>query len=288
MELRDTAKAADGFDLAVTRFPAEGKAWATALLASAMGVRQDFYEPLARFLAENGVHTLTFDYRGMGSSRRGGLRGFRADITTWAQCDLDAMLREARAVAPHLPALALGHSLGGQLFGAVAEGARLDAFVTVTAGSGWYRHNDRMPLQVRLFWFVAIPLLTPLFGYFPGKRLRMVGDLPAGVARQWRRWGTHPGYLLCEGEAMRRAFDAVTAPVLGLSFADDHIITRPAIEELHAFYRNARVERRHLAPAQAGRSRIGHFGFFSPESRDNLWRDVLAWLREKTQASAGR
>src|SRR5512139_3030974 len=230
MELRDTARAADGHELAVTRFPAEGEAWATLLVAGAMGVRQDFYEPLARHFAENGVHALTFDYRGMGASRDGSLRGFRADVTTWAESDLDAMLREARAMGPGLPAFALGHSLGGQLFGAVPEGARLDAIVTVTAGSGWYRHNDRMPLQVRFFWFVAIPLLTPLFGYFPGKRLRMVGDLPAGVAWQWRRWGLHPDYLLSEGEAIRRRFDAVAAPVLGYSFEDDAVITRPAVD----------------------------------------------------------
>ncbi|MCL4688839.1 MAG: alpha/beta fold hydrolase [Burkholderiales bacterium] len=281
MELRDTAKAADGHELAVTRFPAEGKAWATLLLAGAMGVRQDFYEPLARFLAESGIHVLTFDYRGMGASRDGSLRGFRADVTTWAQSDLDAMLREARAMGPGLPAFALGHSLGGQLFGSVPEGARLDAFVTVTAGTGWYRHNDRMAWQVRFFWFVAIPLLTPLFGYFPGKRLRMVGDLPAGVARQWRRWALHPEYLLGEGEAMRGRFDAVRAPVLGYSFEDDAIITKPAVDQLHGFYRHARVERRHLAPADAERRRIGHFGYFQPESRDNLWRDTLAWLKER-------
>ena len=281
MELRDTAKAADGHELAVTRFPAEGKAWATLLLAGAMGVRQDFYEPLARFLAESGIHVLTFDYRGMGASRDGSLRGFRADVTTWAQSDLDAMLREARAMGPGLPAFALGHSLGGQLFGSVPEGARLDAFVTVTAGTGWYRHNDRMAWQVRFFWFVAIPLLTPLFGYFPGKRLRMVGDLPAGVARQWRRWALHPEYLLGEGEAMRGRFDAVRAPVLGYSFEDDAIITKPAVDQLHGFYRHARVERRHLAPGDAGRRRIGHFGYFQPESRDNLWRDTLAWLKER-------
>ena len=284
MELRDTAKAADGHELAVTRFPAEGRAWATLLLAGAMGVRQDFYEPLARFLAESGVHVLTFDYRGMGASRGGSLRGFEASVTTWAESDLDEMLRHARAMGPGLPAFALGHSLGGQLFGAVPEGARLKAFVTVTAGSGWYRHNDRMPLQVRLFWFVAIPLLTPLFGYFPGKRLRMVGDLPAGMAWQWRRWGTHPEYLLSEGERMRRRFDAVTAPVLGYSFEDDAIITKPAIDELHRFYRHALVERRHVAPADAGRGRIGHFGYFLPESRGNLWRDTLAWLRAKAAA----
>jgi len=280
VELRDTAKAADGRELAVTRFPAEGKAWATLLLAGAMGVRQDFYEPLARFLAESGIHVLTFDYRGMGASRDGSLRGLDADVLTWADADLEAMLAEARAMGPGLKALALGHSLGGQLFGSVPEGARLDAFVTVTAGTGWYRHNDRMAWQVRFFWFVAIPLLTPLFGYFPGKRLRMVGDLPAGVARQWRRWALHPEYLLSEGEAMRGRFDAVRAPVLGFSFEDDAIITKPAVDQLHGFYRHARVERRHLAPADAGRRRIGHFGYFQPESRDNLWRDTLAWLKE--------
>jgi predicted alpha/beta hydrolase len=281
MELRDTARAADGHELAVTRFPAEGEAWATMLLAGAMGVRQDFYEPLARFLAENGIHALTFDYRGMGASRRGSLRALDADVMTWANADLDAMLLEARAAAPGLPAFALGHSLGGQLFGAVPAGARLDAIVTVTAGTGWYRHNDRMAWQVRLFWFVAIPLLTPLFGYFPGKRLRMVGDLPAGVARQWRRWALHPDYLLSEGEGVRSRFDAVRAPVLGFSFEDDRIITKPAVDQLHGFYRRSVVERRHLEPAQAGRARIGHFGFFLPESRDNLWRDTLGWLRER-------
>ncbi len=127
MELRDTAKAADGHELAVTRFPAEGAAWATVLIAGAMGIRQAFYEPLARFLAENGLHVLTFDYRGMGASRKAGLRGFEATVTDWAEGDLDAMLREARAMGPGLPAFAIGHSLGGQLFGAVPGRRAADA-----------------------------------------------------------------------------------------------------------------------------------------------------------------
>jgi len=42
------------------------------------------------------------------------------------------------------------------------------------------------------------------------------------------------------------------------------------------------------ATAQAGRQRIGHFGFFLPESRDNLWRDVVGWFRDKTKPGAGR
>jgi len=224
----------------------------------------------------------------MGASREAGLRGFRTDVTTWGQCDLDAMLREARAAGPGLPAFALGHSLGGQLFGSVPECAALDAFVTVTAGSGWYGHNEKMRLQVRFLWFVAIPLLTPLFGYFPGKRLRIVGDLPAGVAWQWRRWCTNRDYLLCEGEEMRRRYEGVRLPVLGYSFEDDAMLTKRSVDELHGFYCNARVERRHVVPAEAGRRHIGHVGYFLPESRDRLWRDTLAWFREQTKASTGR
>ena len=281
MELRDIAKASDGVELAVTRYPAEGTAWATMLVAGAMGVRQDFYEPFARHLAMQGIHVLTFDWRGMGASAPARLRGFEADLVTWAERDLDAMLRESRRAAPGLPAFALGHSLGGQLFGAAAESARLAGIVTVTAGVGWYRHNDRMPCRVRFFWFVALPLLTALFGYFPGKRLRMVGDLPAGVAWQWRHWSTRPEYVLAEGPAMRARYDALRVPIMGWSFEDDAIITKPAVDDLHGFYRHAAVERRHVAPRERGRERIGHFGYFLPPSRADLWAETIAWLRAR-------
>src|SRR5262249_14347607 len=93
---RETALAADGYPLAAARFPAAGRAWATMLVAPAMGVRQEFYEPVARFFARNGVHVLTFDYRGMGASRRGSLRAFDADVVDWAAKDFDAMLAEAQ------------------------------------------------------------------------------------------------------------------------------------------------------------------------------------------------
>jgi predicted alpha/beta hydrolase len=278
MSSRGTARAQDGVELAVTRFPAQGEARATLVLPGAMGVRQDFYAPVARFFAENGIHVLTFDYRGMGWSRSGSLRGFRATVSDWAEKDLGAMLAEARRPAPGLPLFALGHSLGGQVL-AVAPGAEaVRAMVTVTTGTGWYRHNDRMPLQVRFFWFAAIPALTPLAGYFPGKALRMVGDLPAGVAWQWRRWSTHPDYLLCEGERYAEAFGRFTAPILGYSFADDAIVTKPAIDHMHAIYRAAPVERRHLAPTEIGERRLGHFGFFSEKRRGDLWKECLAWM----------
>ena len=267
-----------GHDLALTRFPAQGTPRATLLIGSAMGVRRDFYAPFAQFLAGSGIHVLTFDYRGMGDSRTGGLAGFDCDVTTWIEEDLAAMLVEARKPDPGLPLLFVGHSLGGQVLGVTPGREAVHAAVTVTTGSGYYKFNDRMGLRVRLLWYFMFPVLTPIFGYFPGKRLRMVGDLPKGVALQWRRWCVHPEYLLAEGDEWRRRMAEFSAPILRYSFADDEMITERAIDSLHSFYRGSRVERRHLAPAEIGEERIGHFGFFYPRSRDKLWAPVLEWL----------
>lgn len=281
----DTAPATDGYPLAIRRFPAEGDAWATMLIAGAMAVRQDFYAPIARFFAANGIHVLTFDYRGMGASRPATLRGFEASVTDWAQKDMNAMLTEARKPAPHLPLVLLGHSLGGQILGIVPDNAQVAAAIHVTAGSGYYRFNEAMWWRVRLLWFVMMPLFTRLFGYFPGKKLRMVGDLPRGVAVQWRRWCLHPEYLLAEGDESRSAFLRVTAPICAYSFADDEMINRRAAESLNSFYLNARVDHRHVAPSDVGARQVGHFGFFSDRSRDTLWREALETLRAQVGAT---
>jgi predicted alpha/beta hydrolase len=279
MERRDTAAAADGHPLAITRFPPQAEPWATMVFGSAMGVRQDFYAPFARYLAGKGVHVLTFDYRGTGWSLAGSPAKVDADVMDWAQKDLNAMLLEARRAAPHLPLGFMGHSLGGQLLGVLPDSGLVRAALTVTAGSGWYKFNKRMRTEVRLLWFVAMPLLTPLFGYFPGKALRMVGDLPRGVTWQWRRWCLDPRYILAEGEPARAAFARVTVPILSYSFEDDDLITRAAVESLNSFYCNARLTHRHLVPADVGQARIGHFGFFAPRSESTLWTAAADWFR---------
>jgi predicted alpha/beta hydrolase len=280
LEGRGEAEAGDGRPLAVTRFRAKAQPWATMLVAGAMGVRQDFYAPVARFFAQSGVHAMTFDYRGVGASRRGPLSKETATVTDWADQDMNAMLGEAWRAAPDLPLIVLGHSLGGQIVGLLPDNDRVRAVVAVVAGSGWYRHNERMKLGVRFLWHVAVPALTPVFGYFPGKALRMVGDMPRGVAYQWRRWCMHRDYLLSEGEAARDAYRRFAAPMLSYSFEDDPMITRAAVDDLVRHLASSRVTRRHVAPGEMGARRIGHFGYFAEASRDTLWRESLAWLRE--------
>ncbi|WP_051319288.1 alpha/beta hydrolase family protein [Chitinimonas koreensis] len=269
--------AADGYPLAARLYRPQGTAKGVVLLVSAMGVPQSFYAPLARWLAARGWAALSFDYRGMGDSRRGPLKALDVDLIGWAQRDCAALVEAARLQAPGKPLLWIGHSLGGQLPGLTPNIGRVDRIVTVAAGSGYWLENA-WPLKRRawLFWFVFAPILTPLFGYFPGKRLGMVGDLPAGVMRQWRRWCLHRDYAVgVEGQAVAQGFAAVRAPVLALGIEDDEMMSRRNTESLHGLYRGAAVALRRVAPAEHGLARIGHFGFFRKEHATTLWPRLI-------------
>ena len=186
------------------------------------------------------------------------------------------MLRALAARAPGLPITWIGHSLGGQIVPFVHDRAGVAKVITIATGSGYWKENAA-PLRrkVWLFWFVAAPIATPLFGYFPGKALRMVGDLPRNVLRQWRRWCLDPDYAVGDGEAVRALFAGVTTPITSLSFTDDEMMSERNTASLHAFFTNAPRTVHRISPAAAGVSRIGHFGFFREAMRP-LWEAHVA------------
>ena len=64
----------DGHEIASRCFEPHGPARGQVLIAAAMAVPQSFYAPFAAWLAGRGYRTWTFDYRGIGESRRGSLR----------------------------------------------------------------------------------------------------------------------------------------------------------------------------------------------------------------------
>ncbi len=267
-----TLTARDGVAIAARVYPPVGPVRGKVVIGGAMGVRQAFYARFAAWLATQGWRVTTFDYRGSGDSAPPSLRGFRADLFDWTR-DYEAAIDHAHAALPEGPLYLLGHSLGAQLPGLLENQAKVDGLLSVAAGSGYWRENA---LRVRLFvpwlWFVLVPLLTPLCGYFPGRTLRKVGDLPGGVVMQWRRWCLDPHYSVgAEGEAVRRAYARVRFPVLALSMSDDELMTLRGTRSLMRLYENApsRVER--IAPADLAVRRIGHFGAFRDEQEARLW-----------------
>jgi predicted alpha/beta hydrolase len=199
-------RAADGQEVSVRFFQPQGNPRGAVLIVPAMGCSQDYYTPFATWLAAQGFITATFDYRGTGLSRPHTLRGFKADILDWARLDCAAMID----ALPGEPLYWIGHSLGGQILALVPNRDRVAKAVTIATGSGYWLENvPRLRLMVWWLWFLLVPLTLPLFGYFPGKALRKVGDLPKGVMQQWRRWCLNREYAV--STAARRAASAISA-----------------------------------------------------------------------------
>ena len=276
----DIVLAQDGVQLAARFYPpsdASSGRRGGVLIAPAMGVAQDYYASFARWLASEGFLVATFDYRGTFRSRQGSLRGFEATVLDWARLDCAAVLDALVARAGDRPLYWIGHSLGGQILPFVPGHERLAKMFTVATGSGYWRENSP-PLKRYSWWlwFVAVPLSMALWGYFPGKRLRKVGDLPKGVMEQWRRWCLHPDYAFgAEGESVQREYDAVRLPIVALSFTDDEYMSERNTESIHGHYRNAPRTMKRIAPRDVGEDRIGHFGFFRRRYESSLWRGVL-------------
>jgi predicted alpha/beta hydrolase len=110
----------DGVELAAHWYepaPGRGPARAVAVIHAATGVPQGFYRAFAQWLARRGYAVLTYDYRGIGLSRRGPIQAERATMRDWGRLDMSAALAAAArrrseggpAGTPPLPLLLVGH-----------------------------------------------------------------------------------------------------------------------------------------------------------------------------------
>jgi len=270
---------ADGTELAGDLFAPAGRCHGSVLVASAMGVPRGYYTPFASFLAEAGLRTLLFDYRGIGGSAPRRLRGFEARLADWADRDLPAAAAALREAGDE-PLLYLGHSVGGQLFG-LLRGLDVRAALFVGSQSGHWRHwpTWRGKLGIAAFFRILVPAFAVPLGYLPMRALGLGEDLPAGVALEWACWGRERDYVL--GWARRERgvehFD-FRRPMRFCAVEDDRFAPPAAVEALRAFFPRARAETRLWRPADLGVPRIGHFGPFRPAFRDSLWVEMRDWL----------
>lgn len=267
-----TVTADDGRELRATWFRPAGEPRGAILVVPAMATPSAFYGAFATWLAEQGFLALTFDYRGTGSVEE--LRAERGDVLRWAgdaASALEALLEEVPAGTP---VTWLGHSLGGQVL-PFARHDLLDRVLLVASGSGYWRHNVGVVRAVApVLWRVVVPVATRVAGYFPGRRLRLVGDLPTGVVRQWGRWCLSPDYLAVDVPDAATRYAEVTVPVDTLHFTDDELLSEASMQALEALYVGTAVEVCRLSPADLGVPRIGHHGFFRRSFRD-AWDELV-------------
>ena len=254
---------------------------AVVLLHPATAVTQRYYEAFAHYLHGLGLHVLTYDYRGTGRSRPADLRQCTVTMAEWMEDDNAAVTRWAAARWPGLPLLAVGHSVGGHAIALSSATGLLTAGVLVASHAG-VTSTIRGAVERARVWCVMrllAPVLCNLLGYMPGRRIGLGEDLPRTVMLQWSRWTTLPAYFLDDPamDASQR-MARVRVPLLVLGFDDDPWANPRAIGILVQPLVNARVERRQIAPRDAGLPAIGHMGFFRRQGAQALWPQVADWL----------
>lgn len=282
-------QAADGFTIRghVRRHPGAGRR-PVVIVNPATSVRARYYGRFADFLVRNGFDVATYDYRGIGESRPDSLRGFQGSWLDWGHLDFDAVLRFADRSFPGQPIHVVAHSIGGCLVGMAPSNHLVRRVFTVGAQfAHWRDYAAGHRLRLLAKWHLVMPLLTALFGYFPGKTLGWLEDTPKGVVRDWSRSRARledtcrEGTLALGGVDRRRLVDqfaGVTAPTLAVSLTDDEYGTVAAVERLLAYFRNSPATHLRIAPEAAGEAEVGHFAFFHSRFEETLWPIPLAWL----------
>jgi len=257
-----------------------------AVVHCGAGIPAARYARFAAFLAQAGVPTLTYDYRGIGRSRPAALRGFSATMEDWAQYDCTAAIEWLRTRFPAADMTGIAHSIGCLLVGGADNAAEQARLVMIGGHTGYYGdYRRRYRLQMTLVWHILMPTLTRLIGYFPGRRLGLGEDIPARTALQWaarrspelRPAGKDHGDLRRKQLLDRCA--GLQRPALLVSISDDAFATPAGIERLMGYYaRLSPLSHLRFTPADAGVRRIGHFGFFSRRAGPPLWPRLLAEL----------
>lgn len=248
----------------------------------ATGVAARYYHRYAWFLARHGFTVLTYDYRGIGMSRPASLKGCGYRWRDWGERDFDAALRFMGGQGRG-PLIVVGHSVGGFLIGLAQTAHRVDRGLTVGAQYAWW--GDYAPARrLRLFvkWHVVMPLVTAVCGYFPGRRMNWLEDLPAGVANEWSFRGprfetSHPPGERAE---ILARMAQVTAPILAVAVSDDELGTVPAIRRTLSYYRQAPRTIVRIQPSDYRRATIGHFDLFHDRHAAGFWTETLTWLRD--------
>jgi len=277
---RDTSIAArDGYALAATVFTPAAAPARAVLINSATAVPRKIYRGFATYLAEQNCAVLTYDYRGIGGSRPGSLRGFQVRMRDWAALDVAGAIDQMRGVWPKLPLAVVGHSFGGQAVGLAPNNSEISRALFIAAQAGYWRlfHSPERYRVYSMLRLIGSPLARVL-GYVPGK-LGIGEDLPRDVFLEWTDWVMKPRYFfddttLTALENLPKYRGALRAVCL----TDDPWATPAAVDLLCFGFTGTTPERIDIRPNDAGAVRIGHFGFFRLEHRSSLWRDAAEWL----------
>lgn len=276
-------KTTDGYQVAASLFIPHGDPKATVIINSATGVLRQYYNGFARFLAEQGLQVISYDYRGIGGSRTKNTTDKALSMVNWGRKDYRGVVDWVEAHYPDHKILGTGHSIGGQLLGLLPDNHRITAYLNIASQHAHWR-NWRGKFKAQSFVFFHG--LLPVFGFaakqFP-KWVLGCEALPKQVTKDWSRFGRKSFYSDIDGKDLKQGFLNYQGKMRFLAIADDHAFAPPnAVKSLKEnIYKNADGELLLIEPKHYGMKRIDHFGFFQKTMNQKAWQECADWLTEQ-------
>lgn len=282
-----TLYAADGYTLAATLCTPDLAALDAKtgrpqyiVMGCATAVPRGFYKRFCEYATQRGLFAIVADYRGIGDSKPGSLKGFKMDYTDWSTLDLGAVVQYAHERGE---VYLVGHSLGGHALGQLPDPSMIKAAYFCGSGAGW---AGWMPLAERVkvwcLWNLIGPIATSLLGYQPMSKFGMGEDIPLGVYRDWKRWCSFPRYFFDdaapEARAIAAKFERVRMPVAAAVSTDDLWAPPASRDAFFSGYTQTQVDRIEFTPPSLSVRQVGHMGYFRKEVGAVLWPQILEWL----------
>lgn len=273
-----------GTYLGVTKYASLKPIERTIVISSATGVLQQYYAKFAQYFASQGFIVYTFDYSGIGESVADlkSLKTFQGDLRSWGSIDQATVIAHAKREYENHTLTLIAHSIGGQLLGFNKNYALIDKAVLVASQSGyWKKFKGIHRIKMWLFWYFLIPGLTPLFGYFPSKKLGLFENLPKRMVYEWASWGRKKAYMMHFENQTDYFFDAFKIPILALSFHKDSFAPKHTVDWLAKAYKHSKITRVHHNETPQERS-AKHFGFFKSAYKEVFWEQTHQWILNNT------
>ena len=151
---------------------------------------------------------------------------------------------------PNRELIFIGHGVGGELVGLAQASQYISKLVLVSSALSCkklWSWKGRM----RIFIMKTIARITNRWvGYFPGKRLGFLRDLPKDVVHEWADWCDHPNGLfdLFPDNNYRK----LQIRLLAFSFSDDWLTPDKGVEGLLQYFSNASITWYHVHPHNQG------------------------------------
>ncbi len=276
MITRDTIKTKDAQAIGITTHIPVRHNGKVVVIGPAAALTQEQYHEFAIYLAKQQFTVVTYDYRGVGRSGPIRLKGFKASLHQWALQDTDAVLLHVRHHYPRDMIIYIGHSISGEIIGLAPASQYINRMAIVSSALSCKR---LYPLKDKIrFGLCKIMSFTfgNLFGYFPGRKLKVMCDLPKGVVHEWANWCNNPEGLF--GLYPDSNFRKIRIPILALSFSNDWQTPEKAVGELLRHYTEASITWYHLSPEENGLEKTAYPCFFYKQHEATLWKKMAEWL----------